>query len=339
GDAKKLADALSASALDATVQLEARTIGNRLLRAGGLVEAKQVPTAFAGTYRLSAVRHLYAEGGFWTEFSCHGARDGTLASALAGPASAVSAMTPAPGITSVAVGVVTNNKDPDNLGRVKVKLPWLPSEQPIESDWMRLVAMGAGAGRGWFWLPEVNDEVLVAFEHGDIRRPFILGGLWNGRDKPPITNGDAVAGDGTVNRRFMKTRTGHTLEFNDSPDAPKVELVTKSGKLKMTFDDKKADFKLASGNDVSVDNNGNLTITTKGNVEVKATGNLKLTGNQVTIEAKSNLEIKAGGSAKVAANASLELTGTAQAKLSGTGGAEVSSPAVTQVKGSLVKIN
>lgn len=338
-EADALARAISTFQLDATAQLEARTIGNRSLRAGGLISVEQVPTQFAGTYRLSWVRHLYQDGEYWTELSCHGAGDATSVAALASPGGTAGARAPAPRLTSVAVGIVTNVKDPDNLGRVKVKLPWLPSAADIESGWMRVATPGAGPERGLFWLPEINDEVLVAFEHGDIRHGYVLGGLYNSKDKPPLPTSAAVAGDGSVAQRAIKTRRGHTLLLDDSTDKPGIELVTQSGKLKLTLDDKDFDFKLESGRHVIVDNKGDLTVTTAGNIEIEAAGNLKLTGNQVTIEAKSNLEVKAAANAKVAANASLELTGAAQAKLSGSGGTEVSSPAITQVKGSLVKIN
>src|SRR5271170_858207 len=78
----------------------------------------------------------------------------------------------------VAVGIVSNNKDPMNLGRVRMKFPWLSDDH--ESDWTRMASLMAGPGRGAYFLPEVNDEVLVAFEHGDVRRPYVIGGMWNG---------------------------------------------------------------------------------------------------------------------------------------------------------------
>ena len=90
-------------------------------------------------------------------------------------------------IYGVVVGIVTANQgDPDGLGRVKVRFPWLASD--AESAWARIATLMAGNKRGSFFLPEVEDEVLVAFEHGDLRYPYILGALWNGKDKPPDTN-------------------------------------------------------------------------------------------------------------------------------------------------------
>ena len=80
-------------------------------------------------------------------------------------------------VTGVVVGVVTNNQDPDGLGRVKVKFPWLSDAD--ESSWARIAAPMAGKERGLYFLPEVDDEVLVIFEHGDLRFPFVPGALWN----------------------------------------------------------------------------------------------------------------------------------------------------------------
>jgi len=96
-------------------------------------------------------------------------------------------------LSGVMVAIVTNNKDPDGMGRVKLKLPWLSDD--YESDWARIATLMAGPERGVYFLPEVDDEVLIAFEHGDIRRPMVLGCLWNGVDAPPITNDDGEKTD------------------------------------------------------------------------------------------------------------------------------------------------
>ena len=89
-------------------------------------------------------------------------------------------------IYGVVVGIVTNNQDPDGMGRIKVKLPRISGED--ESNWARVVSFMAGKEMGAFFLPEVEDEVLVAFEHGDINQPYVIGSLWNGVDAPPLKN-------------------------------------------------------------------------------------------------------------------------------------------------------
>ena len=115
-------------------------------------------------------------------------------------------------IQGLMIGIVTNNDDPENQGRVKVKLPALTEDD--ESDWARVVNIGGGSHRGTHVLPEVNDEVLVGFEHGDIHHPYILGGLWNGNDQPPQPSGKTVK-NGKVIKRTLRTRLGHELVFDD----------------------------------------------------------------------------------------------------------------------------
>lgn len=91
-------------------------------------------------------------------------------------------------VKGVAVAIVTQNKDEDGLCRVKVRFPW--HDKPRESYWARLAMPMAGDGRGTVFIPEVDDEVLVAFEREDLRFPYVLGALWNGKDKPPLANDD-----------------------------------------------------------------------------------------------------------------------------------------------------
>ena len=123
----------------------------------------------------------------------------------------------------VAMAIVTNNKDPDGLARVKVRLPWISDD--VESDWARVVSPMAGAGRGLYILPEVDDEVLVAFEHGNPSTPYVLGGLWNGKDKPPEANSD-----GKNDIRVLKSRSGHVIRLDDTAGAERIEIVDKSAK-------------------------------------------------------------------------------------------------------------
>jgi uncharacterized protein involved in type VI secretion and phage assembly len=127
-------------------------------------------------------------------------------------------------IPGVVGAIVTNNKDPDGLGRIKVKFPWLSDQN--ETDWVRIATLMAGSGRGTFFLPEVGDEVLIAFEHGDINHPFVIGALWNGSAKPPETNDN-----GQNNIRKITSRSGHEIILNDDNKSmqEKVEIHTKAG--------------------------------------------------------------------------------------------------------------
>jgi uncharacterized protein involved in type VI secretion and phage assembly len=127
-------------------------------------------------------------------------------------------------VTGVAVGIVTSTKDPQGLGRVKVRFPWL--SEAAESDWAKVMSFMAGKDRGGVFIPEVNDEVLVAFEHGDIDFPYVLGGLWNTDQQPPEQNLD-----GKNNVRKIRSRSGHEIVFNDNGVAGQecVEIRSSSG--------------------------------------------------------------------------------------------------------------
>ena len=131
-------------------------------------------------------------------------------------------------IKGVAIALVTQNKDDEGLCRVKVRFPW--HENASESFWARLATPMAGKERGLVTIPEVGDEVLVAFEREDLRFPFILGGLWNGTDKPPLANDD-----GKNDKRILKSRKKHYLLFDDGAKGV-VELAHEKGR-KITFDD------------------------------------------------------------------------------------------------------
>ena len=126
-------------------------------------------------------------------------------------------------IFGVEIALVTNVQDPQKLGRVKVCFPRM-SGMP-ESDWARVVQPAAGPGRGFYWLPEVNDEVLVAFEMGQPNRPYVLRGLWNAKDKPMK---DAYADDNTT--RMIQTKSGHQIALYDKDGEEKITICDGSGK-------------------------------------------------------------------------------------------------------------
>lgn len=121
------------------------------------------------------------------------------------------------------VGLVSSIDDPDGQGRVRVKFPWL--KEDVESRWARVVSFMAGADRGGVFRPEVGDEVLVLFEHGDMRFPYIVGGLWNGQDAMPSARGS----DGANDVRLIKSRSGHTIVLDDSAGAEKITISDRSG--------------------------------------------------------------------------------------------------------------
>lgn len=201
----------------------------------------------------------------------------------------------------VAVGVVTNIKDPEGLGRIKVKFPWLSEED--ESYWARIVTPMAGKERGLYFLPEVEDEVLVVFEQGDIEFPYILGGLWNGQDKPPLSNDD-----GENNQRMLKSRSGHTILLDDTKGGEKIVIRDKTEKNQIEIDSKTNTMTLAVEKDLIVEAKGKITIKTSG-------GDLAIECQNLEIKAQQNCDIKANASCSLQSNAVLAIKGAAGVKI------------------------
>ena len=190
-------------------------------------------------------------------------------------------------IPGVVVGVVTNNEDPDGLHRVKVKFPWLSNED--ESTWARVATPMAGKERGIYFLPEVEDEVLVAFEHGDLRFPCVVGSLWNGKDTPPAKNEG-----GKNNPRLIKSRSGHIIRLNDEDGKEKIEIIDKSGKNSLVFDTA----------------NNTVTITADKDIVLSASqGTIKLDAQKIEIKSSADAKLEAGAGMDVKASGTLNVKG------------------------------
>ena len=183
--------------------------------------------------------------------------------------------------------MVTNAEDPQNLGRVKVKYPWMSND--AEGDWTRVIGAGAGNETGFIAVPDVGDEVLVAFINGNFDQPVVLGGLWNGQDKiPPETAG--ASSNERPKVREWRSRTGHRVVQYDNSEK-KIEIVSAGG-LSVTLNDqdKNVVIKSAQVNLTLEDNK--LTVESSTEVDIKAQTNIK-------IEASGNVDIKAGGQVNI----------------------------------------
>ncbi|HET8717431.1 MAG TPA: phage baseplate assembly protein V [Nocardioidaceae bacterium] len=253
----------------------------------------------SGKYVVTEVRHDYSRRGFTTSFVAGPRRPRGLVDALG-------SAQPDPGFstTRLVSGVVTNINDPKKLGRVKVK--YAGPTQDIESDWGRLVTLGAGAERGITFQPEVNDEVLVGFERGDTRHPVIFGGLFGDTNKLGV-NGVNPAGNKVVSRR-LTSRLGHFIEFGDD-DKPTGQhvLVQLSNGHKFLLGAEQCDldlqagkpFTLKAGNSsLAIDKQGNITIEGV-NITLKAKSALKLEGLSVETKAQTTMKVEAGASLQV----------------------------------------
>jgi len=255
-------------------------------------------------------------------------------------------------VYGVVVAIVTNNVDEKGGYRVKVRFPWLPnggSDNAEESDWCRISSLMAGPDRGAFFLPEVGDEVLVAFEHGDMARPFVVGMLWNGTDKATYSNKNdsgkvtwaSFEGKHEAKKNDLRTITSrkfHQFVMNDNADEPRVSLHS-SQKHRIVLDDKDnkpTKIEIYDGkeeNYVLIDTvNKKITIETKsGDMLLKAKGNITLDAESINTKSSKNTQMEVGQNFEMKASSNMTL------KASGSGDIE-SSGAMT-IKGSKVNIN
>ena len=187
-------------------------------------------------------------------------------------------------IYGIVTAVVTRVNDDDNLGRVKVKFPWL-SEQD-ESPWIQFAAPGAGADRGAFFVPEPNDHVIVAFEHGDVGAPVVIGTLWTQNTKPPESQ-YRDARDEKITKRTIKSRSGHVVRLDDTEGREKIEILGRDGQTSVVVDAARHTVEIRAGADISIAAEGKLTLSGNG-VEIKSQAGAK-------VEATQGMDLKAGG--------------------------------------------
>lgn len=183
--------------------------------------------------------------------------------------------------SSFVLGVVSA-LHPQTPGRVRVKFPHLGM---VESDWCPVVMPMGGPGRGVMWLPEKDDHVVVALEHGDPTRGYVLGAVWDAAQKPPP--GDGKPAENNV--RLVRSRSGHLVRLDDTPGKEKVEVIDKDGTRKLVLDSANKKVQVSSGSgDVEVTAGG-------GEVRVKASGAVTVEGATVTVKASGALTVQAGG--------------------------------------------
>ena len=252
-------------------------LGDPSLRVGAKLELSGIGR-FEGSYLATTVTHTVGENGYQTSFEVNS--DAGKSAPDFPDVRGSSGDRDRRGAGGVVVGLVLDNRDPDGLGRVKINLPGA-SEEEI-GHWARIAAPMAGAGRGMFFLPEKDDEVLVAFEQGDSARPYVLGALWNGKDKPPESNTD-----GRNNLRLIKSRSGHVVRLDDSIGAEKIEIIDKSGANSITIDTSTNSITIKSAQDVSIEAPlGKISLSAR-SVEMKSTADTKVEA-QATMDLQAN---------------------------------------------------
>ncbi|WP_326613042.1 VgrG-related protein [Streptomyces scopuliridis] len=363
--AKALAERIAGS----FAELEAVIRGNPEVRAGSAVALNAVGAPFEGRYTVTSSRHVFDPvRGYETWITVSGQQERSLFGLTGGGAGSGGggAGASAGGRCSGLVnGTVTDTQDPEAMGRVKVRFPWLSDE--YASDWAR-TAQSGGTGGGEAFIPEVGDEVLVGFEQGHLDRPYVLAGLYNGQDKPSqgggsgggeITAGSGGSGGsagsggspggtelidpttGAVNRRAVASKGGNQLELLDAANGPQgVRLVTGDGKLKIDLDRR--------GTTIVVNSDGSVEIEARQQVSIKAgsgvaldagQGALELTGDSVKLTARTGVQVDGGtGRLRLATSGALDVTGS-QVAVNGTSRTEIKGGSTCSINAPLVKIN
>lgn len=216
-------------------------------------------------------------------------------------------------VNGVMVATVTNNQDPEGLNRVKLKFPLRENEH--ETDWAPVASLMSGSNRGTLFVPEVNDEVLVAFHLGNLNQPFVIGSLWNSSNKPP-------AKDEKNNLRKIHSRGGHELVFDDTENKGKVTLKTKQG-IKLEIDDQNEKITLGTKSDaqsvvltgsstssITIKSGANkITIDNKGDIKIESTKEITVKSTQINLEATAAMKVKAGAKLDLLADGIITIKG------------------------------
>jgi phage protein D len=322
-EAQQLAAAYGDRQASSELSARGEVTGSPGLRAGTHVEIKGAGVKLSGLYYVTNVEHVFNKRDLVTRFTAGGLQNATIVDLLGGRSASGGGW----GSTGLVVGLVTNNKDPENMGRVRVKFPTLSDEH--ESAWARVVSFGGGAERGMMLHHNVNDEVIIGFEHGDLRKPFVLGGVWNGKDKPPV-GPDGLLEQGSSRQWVLKSRAGHLLTFDDATETKDsgVTIKHKDGTtmLRMTAD--KVEL-ISNSKPLEIKSGKASIILDAGKIKITGTS-IELTADQDVKAAGLNVELKAKVGAKLeGATVAVKATATN----------EVSSGGPMTVKGAIVQIN
>jgi phage protein D/phage baseplate assembly protein gpV len=290
--AGKIAQALLDNFNSGYVEVDGVAEGLTKLVAGTKLQISELGARFNGTYFITSARHVIEENQYFIYFSSEGAKAHLMSDMILGAAGGYRENGGGAMWHGVVPAIVTNINDTDgDMVRVKVKYPWL--DTALESHWVRVASVGAGQkGAGIHWLPQINDEVLIAFENGNINRPYVIGGLWNGKDKPPQAIGETLRG-GNVNIRTIKTPAGNIIKFYDASGEEKIEISDAKGKTTITLD--------GQGQTTGIKTSGDLTI--------KADGKILIEGMGVTVDSKAALDLLGTGASKLDIKAPLTIKG------------------------------
>jgi phage protein D/phage baseplate assembly protein gpV len=269
-DAAVIAKSLLADLLEGMYEGQGSCIGMPDLTAGSYVEIRGVGKRFGGTYRLRKVTHRIDDAGFSTDFSITQRSQSSLLGLLRKQVVEQPSPHKQERLEGLVVGVVEDNSESTAvppvvpIGRVKVSFPGLADT--FTSRWAPCARPMAGADMGFYALPEVGEQVLVAFEHGDPTQPYVLGSLWSDKMQPPVRDLD-----GTNSKRVIKSRAGHSITFDDSRSTEKLLIEDALGSA-ITLDARDGSITIDARGDLTIAANGDLTIAANGVVTLEAAG-------------------------------------------------------------------
>ena len=270
-----LARALLANLLEGLYEGDGSCVGLPDLRAGRYVEIRGVGKRFGGTFRLRKVTHRIDGSGFTTDFAITQRSHSSLLGLLRKKVVEEPSPNRAEPFYGVVVAEVQDNREllgvppAVPLGRVKVSYPGL--SPTFTSGWAPCARPMGGKGMGFYAVPEKGEQVLVAFERGDLSRPYVLGSLWSAKQPPPVTDPT-----GTNAKRVIRSRAGHTITFDDTADLGKLVIEDKAGSS-ITLD--------ARTGAVRIEARGNLTISAGGVITLEAAGGArKITMTPVAVD-------------------------------------------------------
>ncbi|MGH9244057.1 MAG: phage baseplate assembly protein V [Acidimicrobiales bacterium] len=319
--------------------------GNPDIQAGKSVKITGVPVHFEGSWFITQAKHIFDEHqecGYVTRFFVSGRHDRSLLGLTGGGMLSDSS----PQMNGFVCGVITNNTDPDSLGRVKVTLPWLAPT--FETDWARVVQFGLGKRSGAVFLPEVGDEVLVGFEYGDARRPYVIGGLINENTKIDMT-GSAVKKQGmtgaVVQRGFVSSSKNKLLFEDELAPMPAgdtapplnsvITLGTKGDELMLKIDQTKGTIDLICAPKPPASQ------TAFGTVTIKAGGPNSALMIETGPAGKVDIKAGAGGTINVTngAGGTTNIDGGALLNLKAKAAIKIESAMAVEIKGATIKLN
>ncbi|MFD1642810.1 phage baseplate assembly protein V [Halohasta litorea] len=233
------------------------------------------------------------------------------------------------GISGVRIGIVTDNEDPKDLGRVKLRFPWREADD--ESYWARIATEMSGKQYGSYFLPEINDEVLVAFAGGDVHQPFVIGSLWNGNRKPPQKNSD-----GNNDIREIVSRQGHRVQFDDGDDGGQLTIETKAGHT-ITLNDadgkEKVEIADKSGkNRIRLDSSSDT-------VSIEAADTLELGAKTIKLRGDKTVDIGAKQSLDLSSKSKASLTSKGKLDINSTMAMAIEAGAILNIKGKMIFLN